>query len=111
MNANRPYSAPRILLAAPAWLGLLALAGCDFPPPQNDVQRAASQGCTEDANRVYNTQNRYLLSERDTSNTPFSGGGTVPLPSDGLSDRYSYDNMVSDCLKRSEAVPVAGAQK
>ncbi len=91
-----------------AALALLALAGCAFPGAQNDVQREAAQDCGSEANRIYNAQNRTQLSERDTTDTPFSAGGPPPGPSAGLSDRYGYDQLVADCLKRSEAVPAAG---
>jgi hypothetical protein len=96
------------LRCAGSALTLLCLAGCGFPPPQSDAERTASEGCREDANRVYDAQNRYQLSERPSPDTPYSGSTPPPLPSDGLSDRYGFDQMVSNCLKRSEAVPVSG---
>lgn len=88
--------------------GLLSLAGCGFPPPQSETERAAADGCRDDANRIYNAQNRYQLSERPSPDTPFSGSTPPPLPSDGLSDRFGYDQMVSNCLRHSEAVPSSG---
>jgi hypothetical protein len=94
----------RLKLAASAF-GLFALTGCGFPPPQSEAERAAADGCRDDANRIYNAQNRYQLSERPSPDTPFSGSTPPPLPSDGLSDKYGYDQMVSDCLRRNEAVP------
>lgn len=99
---NRHRSATLALLL------LVPLGGCGFPPPNSEAQRDADQGCRADANRIYNTQNRYLLSERSSPDTPYSGATPPPLPSDGLSDRYGYDQMVDSCLKRSDAVPVAG---
>jgi len=103
---QRPLHA-RLRFAVSAF-GLLLLAGCGFPPPQSETERAASDGCRDDANRIYNAQNRYQLSERASPDTPFSGSTPPPLPSDGLSDKYGYDQMVSNCLRRSEAVPVSG---
>jgi hypothetical protein len=99
-----PPKAARALLVLP----ILALAGCGFSPPLSSAQRDAQDSCREDANRIYNTQNRYQLSERSTPDAPFSGATPPPLPGDGLSDRYGFDQMVSTCLKRSEAVPAAG---
>lgn len=98
--------------AVPALLLLsgLALSGCGFSPPLSEGQRDAQQSCREDANRVYNAQNRYQLSERSSPDTPFSGATPPPLPGDGLSEKYGFDQMVSTCLNRSEAVPVAGDQ-
>ncbi len=88
----------------------VGLSACGFSPPLTDGQREAQQGCREDANRVYNAQNRAQLSERSSPDTPFSGATPPPLPGDGLSEQYGFDQMVSTCLNRSEAVPVAGDQ-
>ncbi len=101
----------RVMFRRPPLLGLLLLAplaGCGFPPAESPSERAASDACREDANRTFNAQNRALLSERASPDTPFSGSSLPPLPSDGLSDQYGYDQMVDTCLKRSSAVPVAG---
>ncbi len=98
-------AAPLALAALP----LVFLSGCGFPAPLSDAQRDANQDCRADANRIYNAQNRYQLSERDARDTPFSGSTPPPLPSDGLSDQYGFDQMVDACEKRSEAVPVTGA--
>jgi hypothetical protein len=89
-------------------LALCGLSGCGFPAPQSGEERAAQDDCREEANRQYNAQHRDALSERDGSDTPFSGATPPPLPSDGLSDRYAFDQSVDTCLKRSAAVPVAG---
>jgi hypothetical protein len=102
-----------ILAKIAACMGLLAalpLGGCGFSPPLNDAQREAQQSCRADANRIYDAQNRYQLSERASPDTPYSGADPRPLPSDGLSDRYSFDRMVDGCMARSDAVPVAGDQ-
>jgi hypothetical protein len=107
MIALQPMTTKAGLRCAGSALALLCLAGCGFPPPQSEAERSASESCREDANRVYDAQNRYQLSERPSPDTPFSGSTPPPLPSDGLSDRYGFDQMVSTCEKRSEAVPVA----
>jgi hypothetical protein len=86
----------------------LPLAGCAFPGPLSESQRDALASCRSDADRVYNAQNRYQLSERSSIDSPFSGGTQPDTPSDQLSNQYSHDEMVSDCLKRSNAVPVTG---
>jgi hypothetical protein len=99
---------PVRLVSGASALALLSFAGCGFPPPQSSSERAATADCRQDADRTYSAQNRYLLSERASPDTPYSGSTPPPLPSDGLSDRYGYDEMVSDCLKRSSAVPVNG---
>jgi hypothetical protein len=102
----RPLHA--VLSLAASVGGPVLLAGCGFPPAQSATERAAADDCRDDANRIYNAQNRYQLSERASPDTPFSGSTPPPLPSDGLSDRYGYDQMVSNCLARSEAVPTSG---
>jgi hypothetical protein len=108
MSAISYKAGPARLIRAASAFALLSCAGCSFPPPQSGAERAAASDCREDANRIYSAQNRYLLSERDSPDTPFSGSTPPPLPSDGLSEKYGYDEMVSDCLKRSSAVPVTG---
>lgn len=74
------------------------ISGCGFSPPQSAQDREALQSCRSDADRVYDAQNRYQLSERDSRDTPFSGGGQVASPSDGLADQYSHERMVESCL-------------
>jgi hypothetical protein len=83
-----------------------ALGACGFSPPLSETQRAAIDACRSDADRVYNAQNRYQLSERDTRDTPFSSTA-APTESDTLSNQYGHDQLVSDCVNRSAAVPVA----
>jgi hypothetical protein len=101
----------RLVFRGAPLLGLFLLpllAGCGFPPAESQSERAASDSCRDDANRTYNAQNRAQLSERASPDTPFSGSSLPPLPSDGLSETYGYEQMVETCLKRSSAVPVAG---
>ncbi len=89
----------------PAMIGValagLALAGCSFPGPLSEQQRDTLAGCRADVDRAYNTQNRYQLSERDNRDTPFSGGGQVAAPSDGLADQYSHETRVADCVHQN----------
>jgi hypothetical protein len=101
---------PKTVAKALLLLSGFALSGCGFSPPLSDGQREAQQSCREDANRIYNAQNRVQLSERSSPDSPFSGATPPPLPGDGLSEQYGFDKMVSTCLNRSEAVPVAGDQ-
>jgi hypothetical protein len=105
MSFSTRHAARALLL-----LSGLALSGCGFSPPLSEGQREAQQSCREDANRIYNAQNRAQLSERSSPDTPYSGATPPPLPGDGLSEQYGFDQMVRSCLDRSEAVPVAGDQ-
>ena len=93
-----------IVLALPGTIG-----ACSAPPPRSsNSDQQAIAGCRAEADRVYNAQNRYQLSERDSRDTPNSGSGTTENPAAGLSDLYSHDQMVDDCLNHSAAVPVTG---
>jgi hypothetical protein len=88
---------------------LLAQAGCTFPTQRQSDNQEAVEGCRAEADRVYDAQNRYQLSERDSSDSPNSGSGTTGDPAAGLADRYSHERMVDNCLRHSAAVPVTGS--
>ena len=94
------------------WSLALALAGalqaCSSGPQRSSSDQQAVAGCRAEADRVYNAQNRYQLSERDSRDSPNSGSGTTENPAAGLSDLYSHQQMVDDCVNRSSAVPVSG---
>jgi hypothetical protein len=100
-------TAPRLPAIALCLSASSALSACGFSPPLSETQRAAIDACRSDADRTYNAQNRYQLSERDTRDTPFSSTA-APTQSDTLSDQYGHDQLVSDCVNHSAAVPVAG---
>jgi len=86
---------------------LLLQAGCAFAPRHQSDNQEAVEGCRAEADRVYDAQNRYQLSERDSSDSPNSGSGTTGDPAAGLSDKYGHERMIDDCLSHSAAVPVA----
>jgi hypothetical protein len=87
-------------------LALLTLAACG---PRPDAQAlATSDYCHAAANRVFDRQHRELLSEEDQSTTPYSSTGMPSSPSDGLSDRYIYENRVDDCVARRTAATEDG---
>ena len=81
------------------------LAGCGFSPPLSAGDRATLETCRSDADRAYNAQNRGQLSERNGSDSPFSGGAQRASPSDGLADRYSHERVVSDCVRYGSSEP------
>ncbi len=99
MNAAARPLAQFLLLAASA----LALGGCAFPGPESRADRDTLQSCRAEADRVYDAQNRYQLSERDTHDTPFSGSGQPTTPSDGLADQYTHENRVEACVRHGDA--------
>ena len=82
---------------------LLSLDGCAFPGPESKADRETLQSCRAEADRVYDAQNRYQLSERDMHDTPFSGSGQPTTPSDGLADQYSHEVRVEDCVRHGDA--------
>jgi hypothetical protein len=89
-------------------LGAIAaapLAGCGLYQPISSDDREANRACTAEADRVFAAQNRYLLSERDQSNTPYSGSALPSNPSAGLSDRYEQEQMVDKCMARTAGEP------
>ncbi len=79
----------------------LALAACSFGGPKSQAELSTEDACRAQANQAYDEQHRALLSEGDDqSTTPFSGNGTISLPSTGLSDQYAHDVAVDDCISR-----------
>ncbi len=114
-SAGSVRSAGKLRLHLPGPAGRLAtviglasavsLAGCGFSPPLSPADRVTLDACRSDADRVYNTQNRYQLSERDSRDSPFSGAAQAASPSDGLADRYTHEQMVSDCVRHGTAEP------
>ncbi len=86
-------------------LALLCLAGCDFSPPLSASDRETLDGCRRDADRVYDTQNRYQLSERDSRDSPFSSSGAAATPNAGLADQYVHAREVDDCVRRGGTTP------
>ncbi len=82
------------VLAAGVLLGFLA--GCAHP--QSSAELEQQQACGQQADRQFEKQNRYLLSERDQTDTPFSSSGLPGNTTEGLNDQYSRDRMVDDCM-------------
>ena len=94
------------LLAAPL---LGALAACQAPPPRvsggggaagpSDPSTAAY--CRQQAEDVFNAQNRSARLQVNTYDSPFSGGPAPVSATRGLSDRFSMDMMISDCMRNA----------
>ena len=99
-------SSRTILLAS---LTLLA-AGCTPPPPTSAsrANAAALASCRASTDSSFNRQNRYLISERDTSDAPFSTSGVTGITTRGLTQRYDYDTALASCLSASGG-PETGA--
>ncbi len=88
-------------------LALTALAGCNpGPRPQTAAGRsnaAAVASCRASTESSFNRQNRYLLSERNTTDSPFSTSGVTGITTRGLTERYDYDTQLASCLSQSGA--------
>ncbi len=87
-------------LAAFALAVALLAPGCApwATKPQSRVSAAAAAACRSRTDQVYERQNRYLLSERDTRDSPFSTSGTTGITSAGLSQRFARDSMYDSCI-------------
>jgi hypothetical protein len=90
--------------ALPALLVLLA-AGCTPPPPSSASRASAGAvaSCRASTNQSFDRQNRYLLSERSQTDTPFSTSFNSGDTTRGLTQRYDYDNQMASCLAASNA--------
>jgi hypothetical protein len=78
-------------------LGSLAVLGACSRPLDRDQQDALSS-CRTETDRVYNAQNRYQLSERDSSASPLSGTGSTLSQNSALADRYDYQRSIDSCV-------------
>ena len=85
-------------------LVLATVTGCVAPRPQTAATRssaAAAAACRASTESSFNRQNRYLLSERDTTDSPFSSSGVTGITTRGLTQRYDYDTQLASCLSAS----------
>ena len=94
--------APAAILLASVVFGL---GGCTAPLSQADLDR--QDDCRQQADRQFDKQNRYLMSEQDQTGTPFSSHGFPGDTTRGLDDLYRHDRMVDDCLHDAGSAPPA----
>ena len=110
---------PHARLASAVFI-IAAMAGsaCSLDiggPPPSQAGRAeveAVSACRERADQVFDRQNRGQVYNTDTyrsitRDAPFTTNGLVGVTSAGLSQQYSRDNMVQNCLRESGAGGVA----
>jgi hypothetical protein len=92
-------------------LVLLLAAGCTPPPPTaaSRANAAALASCRSSTDASFNQQNRYLLSEQDTTDSPFSTSGVSGITTRGLTQRYDYGTQLASCLSASANPTAAGA--
>lgn len=106
-----PAGAALAMALAAMALAATTLAGCTPLPPPSHAEQAAASACETAADRTFNTQNRYLLSERDQRDTPFSVSGLPGVTSNGLGQRYGRDEQLAGCLREnSETTDTALSQ-
>jgi hypothetical protein len=91
-------------------LGLApALGGCGLYTRPTAEDREARHDCDAEADRIFAARNRYQLSERNSTDTPYSGNTLPSNPTAGLSDQYERDTLVDNCLNHSAAGEPAAA--
>jgi hypothetical protein len=86
--------------------GALAAAGCAPRQPQSADARtrdANTAACRARTEAIYNQQNRYLLSERNTVDSPYSTTGMPGFTSRGLSRQYQRDVEMDNCMNNGTA--------
>jgi len=95
MNCVRP-----ILVA-----GMVALSGCATRAPltgQAQADAATRSACRQRAEAAYTQQNRGdIYSSASQVNMPFSGNFLPDKTDRGLSQMFSHDKMVDDCVRNS----------
>jgi hypothetical protein len=93
-------------------LGLLSLApvlgSCGLYNRPSDDDREARRDCDAEADRIFAAQNRYQMSERTSTDTPYAGNTLPSNPTAGLSDQYAEDKLVDACLRHSGAGAAPG---
>lgn len=92
------------ILLSLALPGALLLGACQPAAPLSKAARADYNACRMRADQVFNQQNRAMLSERDTRDTPFASSGVSGITSAGLSSRYARDDLLAGCTPGSQPV-------
>jgi hypothetical protein len=91
-------------LAGIAVLAALALTACGGGAPSSQAQADASTraACRGRADQVYEQQNRgAIYSPASQVNTPFSNNYLPDQSDRGLSDLFSHDKLVADCVRNT----------
>jgi hypothetical protein len=86
--------------------GALAASGCEPAPPPSRASAAATAACKARTEAAFNRQNRFLLSTRDTTDTPYSTSGAPGNTASGLSLEYDRETMLDNCLGGVNAADV-----
>lgn len=84
--------------------GAVFLSACASRPPSAQAQadEATRAACRQRAEATYSQTNRaQIYSPPAAVNTPFSGNYTPDVMDRGLSDLFSHDRAVSDCIRNT----------
>ena len=109
MKSRRAGFAGSALVAG---LATLALAGCasGSRQPLSLTERDSISACRQQANDIYDRQNRGEIYSVDPNWAPSSSYGLGSLPTNGLSDQYAHERLVDNCVRNTGAgsnAPVA----
>ncbi len=92
---------------AAVWLAALtSLAACSPPPAptaQSRADQATLSACRQRADEVFQRQNRASLFLQDNRDSPGSGSYVSGITTRGLSERFGWDQQVSDCVRNQGA--------
>lgn len=91
-------------LSCAALLGVFIVTACGGGAPSSQAQADASTraACRTRADQVYDQQNRgAIYSPASQVNTPFSNNYLPDQADRGLSDLFSHDKLVSDCVRNT----------
>ena len=99
LRPARPVGSGLMLLALASSLGACSFGG----PPPTAADRETRRDCDAEADRIFAARNRYQISERDQTDTPYAGNTLPSNPTAGLSDQYEQDRLVDSCLAHGGA--------
>jgi hypothetical protein len=97
-------SRPVALLPALFLSVLLAVSGCEPPPPQTGQARADAAtlaACRERSDAAYDRTHRDSIYSINSRDSPFSANYTPGLVDRGLPQRYGYETMTRDCVRNT----------
>lgn len=102
------------ILTWTAPLGLaIALSACEGPAPSTGDAKADAavlEACRQRANEAYDRRNRAdIYAPNYSGNSPLSGSYTDVGLNRDLSARFSYEQMVRDCVRTANVTTERGA--
>ena len=97
---------------------MLALGGCSAgslapggssasgPAADSRTDLATQTACRTRANEMYDRRNRAeIYSANSTMNSPFSANYQPGTTNQGLAERFSFEQMVSECIRNAGTGP------